>query len=138
MIYSNFICYIRKKQINSQMIGILGDRHLDLPSAEEVEKHFASKTENKFKKLRIPCCKCNKTYKINLPMDITNDVENYPFPLVLMHTAHENDRNKIHTLIAYIDKDLKCRHIEFLEGKRVFITPYIIYNPSLLQMYCNK
>lgn len=45
---------------------------------------------------------------------------------------------QVHTLVAYIDKNLKCRHVEVLSGKRLFITPFILYNPSLLFLSCNK
>lgn len=110
----------------------------NLSNGETEEHQILYPKEPISKTLRIPCSKCNKTYKIKLPMDISNNIEHYPFPIVLMHTGNENDRRKIHTMIAYIDKELKCRHVDFLEGKRVFITPYIVYNPSLLQMYCNK
>jgi hypothetical protein len=69
--------------------------------------------------------------------DISKSGGSFPFPIIVMHTVMEPHK-EIHSLVAYIDKNFKCRHAEFLSGSRVFITPYIVYNPSLLQMYCMK
>lgn len=89
--------------------------------------------------LRIPCEICNRTFKVKIPSSLAVKVENFPFPIVLMHSASQDDgKREIHTMIAYLDHELHCRHVDHVSGERVFITPYIIYNPSLLQVYCVK
>ncbi len=103
-----------------------------------IETHLKNEQNKDQKTLRIPCKKCGKSYKIQVPLNITEEVDHFPFPLILMHSADDADGEKIHTMLAYIDKNLKCRHVDFLKGKRVYITPYIVYNPSLLQVYCKK
>ncbi len=52
-----------------------------------------------------------------------------------MHTSAAQDCG-IHTLVAYLDAQLKCRSVEFITSNQVFITPFILYNPSLLNVYC--
>lgn len=85
--------------------------------------------------IQILCPKCKKVYKIVISKQITEDVKTYPFPVVAMHASEESEN--IHTLLVYLDESLKCRHIEYID-KRVFITPYILYNPYLLNIYCHK
>jgi hypothetical protein len=58
--------------------------------------------------------------------------------VIAMHTGNEGSHPVVHNLVAYIDKQLKCRHTEYLDGSRVFITPYILYNPNLLRVFCFK
>jgi len=86
----------------------------------------------------VPCKKCgSRIFKIKLTEDLLNDIEKFPFAIISMHLSHDGKR-QIHTLIAYIDRKFKCRHVEVLSGKRIFITPYILYNPNLLFLSCNK
>jgi len=85
----------------------------------------------------IPCKQCGRVFRINISDEILQDVEKYPFPLILMHLA-KDETKEFHTVIAYIDQNFQCRHVEYLIGKRVFITPYILYNPSLMMLRCNK
>lgn len=85
--------------------------------------------------INILCPECKKIYKIIISRKILEDVKNFPFPVVTMHASDESER--IHTLLVYLDENLKCRHIEYID-KRVFITPYILYNPCLLNVYCHK
>lgn len=97
--------------------------------------------EDKAIKVRIPCPKCSFIIIIKMDEKYVKELEtkdiSFPFPIIAMHTIMKPKR-EIHTLVAYIDKQLKCRHAEYLSGERVFITPYIVYNPSLLQMFCIK
>ncbi len=88
-------------------------------------------------KVLVPCPICNRVFHQQLSSDIVEDVDRFPFPIVCMHTAGQGGK-EVHTMVAYVDKQLKCRHVESLPGKRVFITPYIMYNPSLLQLQCGK
>lgn len=85
----------------------------------------------------VPCKQCGRVFKVNITDEILQDVQKFPFPVVLMHISND-DKKEVHTLIAYIDDNLHCRHVENLIGKRVFITPYILYNPSLMMLRCNK
>ena len=96
------------------------------------------KVEKKLKTLRIPCKKCGgRMFKIKIANQMAETAEYYPFPIILMHSDINN--NGLHTLIAYLDKNLSVRSVDYLEGKnRVFITPYILYKPSLLKAYCYK
>lgn len=95
--------------------------------------------ETKISKItRVPCPKCNRVFKARITTDILEDVERYPFTIVLMHVSSEKDKREVHTLVAYIDKELHCRHVNLLLGKKLFITPYILYNPNLLSLSCNK
>jgi hypothetical protein len=94
--------------------------------------------KQKAKITRVPCPKCNRIFKAHISLDILEDVERYPFNIVLMHVSIEEDKKEVHTLVAYIDKELKCRHVNLLLGKKLFITPFILYNPSLLSLSCNK
>lgn len=101
---------------------------------DNVKGSLVEKDDNK-KTVLIPCPNCGEIVKIQLDVSITNKIECFPFPILAMHTGAGKN---IHTLVAYIDKQLRCRHAEYLSGKRVFITPFIAFNPSLLQIYCNK
>ena len=85
--------------------------------------------------IQILCPECKKIYKILISKKILEDVKSFPFPVITMHASEESEN--IHTLLVYLDQNLKCRHIEFID-KRVFITPYILYNPCLLNVYCHK
>ncbi|KYC45809.1 MAG: hypothetical protein APG12_00789 [Candidatus Methanofastidiosum methylothiophilum] len=85
--------------------------------------------------VNILCPVCKKVYKIEISKEIIEGVSGFPFPIIAMHASEEI--GKIHTLLVYLDESLKCRHIEHID-KRVFITPYIIYNPCLLNVYCHK
>jgi hypothetical protein len=86
----------------------------------------------------IPCRYCgNRIFKINISKDLLNDIERFPFAIITMHVSNDGLK-QVHTLVAYIDKNLTCRHVELLSGKRFFITPYVLYNPSLLFLSCNK
>ena len=86
----------------------------------------------------IPCKKCGgRIFKIKISEDLLNDVEKFPFAIISMHLSNDGTR-QVHTLVAYIDRAFKCRHVEVLSGKRIFITPYILYNPNLLFLSCNK
>jgi hypothetical protein len=58
--------------------------------------------------------------------------------VIAMHTGGDASHPEVHNLVAYIDKQLQCRHAEYLDGSRVFITPYILYNPHLLRVFCWK
>ncbi len=82
----------------------------------------------------IPCDSCKKTYHIDVREETIREQSRYPFPILVMHTWSWG-RRQVHSLIAYIDKDGKCRHTELLDGNRVFITPYIVYNPDMLNVY---
>lgn len=86
----------------------------------------------------VPCSKCGKIFKVEITQDILNDIERYPFTIVLMHVSSvENGKKEIHTLVAYLDKYLNCRHVTVLLGRRLFITPYVLYNPTLLILSCS-
>jgi hypothetical protein len=86
----------------------------------------------------IPCKKCGgRIFKIKLSKDLITDIEKFPFAIISMHVSHDGMR-RVHTLVAYIDRNFKCRHVEVLSGKRLFITPYILYNPNLLFLSCSK
>ncbi|MBD3227017.1 MAG: hypothetical protein GF329_02430 [Candidatus Lokiarchaeota archaeon] len=87
--------------------------------------------------INVHCSKCNEIFKIGITHDTLETIDKFPFPIVLMHYSHTGDES-VHTLIAYIDKELNCRHVEYLVGKKVFITPYILYNPAKLVLSCNK
>jgi len=87
------------------------------------------------KSVNILCPECKKVYKIIISRKILEDVKSFPFPIITMHASDEI--GKIHTLLVYLDESLKARHIERID-KRVFITPYILYNPCLLNVYCHK
>ena len=114
------------------------DESASLSSKDRIEEILNLTKQEDFVKLRIPCKKCNKTFKINVPRNIAVDVDQFPFPIILMHSAEEDGKRKIHTMLAYIDQNLKCRHVDHLKGQRVYITPYIVYNPSMLSVYCAK
>jgi hypothetical protein len=86
----------------------------------------------------VPCSRCGRVFKAEITQDILNDVERYPFTIVLMHVSVENGKKEIHTLVAYLDKSLNCRHVTVLLGRRLFITPYVLYNPNLLILSCNR
>lgn len=87
---------------------------------------------------KVLCSKCGRVFKAEITQDILDDIERYPFPIVLMHVSVEDGKKEVHTLVAYIDKQLNCRHVSVLLGKKLFITPYILYNPNLLVLSCNK
>jgi hypothetical protein len=92
---------------------------------------------------RVPCKFCNRIFTVGLDERVLKKMEKidrYPFPIVLMHLANneKEDKEEVHTLIAYIDKQLNCRHVTILDGKRVFITPYILYNPNLILFSFSK
>ncbi|TFF86407.1 MAG: hypothetical protein EU551_01630 [Promethearchaeota archaeon] len=87
--------------------------------------------------IKVSCSKCGEIFKIGITDDTLKTIDRFPFPIVLMHISHSGDKN-VHTLIAYIDRDLRCRHVEYLVGKKVYITPYILYNPAKLVLSCNK
>jgi len=89
---------------------------------------------------RVPCSKCDRVFKVVIDEDVLEKAERFPFPIVLMHYSDEDKdiKQEVHTLIAYIDKQLNCRHVTVLDGKRVFITPYILYNPDLIVLSCSK
>lgn len=95
--------------------------------------------DEKGKPCLVSCRLCNRTFKVSIPTEVIESNEKFPFTIVSMHVAVEKngDRN-VHTLVCYIDKDINCRHIEALIGRKVFITPYIAYNPNLLLFSCNK
>ncbi|MBD3194835.1 MAG: hypothetical protein GF317_07265 [Candidatus Lokiarchaeota archaeon] len=95
------------------------------------------KKDAKFETM-VPCSECNRVFKIVVSEDVVDSVERFPFPIVLMHYSSKNDKKAVHTMIAYIDKDMQCRHCTVLDGKRVYITPYILYNPNLVALSCNK
>lgn len=93
----------------------------------------------KVHKTLVPCRKCgDRVFSVTLSQDLIDAVERFPFTIVLMHVGEEDGKREVHTMVAYIDKDLNCRHVEILTGKKVFITPYILYNPNLLYLSCNK
>lgn len=98
-----------------------------------------AKTEKKLT-TRVPCSKCGgRVFKVEIDQEVFENIQRYPFPIILMHSStSEKERREVHTLIAYIDKDLQARHVTILDGKRVFITPYILYNPNLIAFSCNK
>ncbi len=48
----------------------------------------------------VTCSKCNKIFKVEISSELLEQVDKFPFPVVLMHITHDGDRN-IHTLIAY-------------------------------------
>ena len=110
------------------------------------EKVTEEETNQKEFKTRVPCKECGgKIYTLILTQDMLNSIEKYPFTIVCMHVGIEEKKEtktyfgkEVHTMVAYIDKDLHCRHVEVLTGKRVYVTPYILYNPKLLQLTCNK
>ena len=89
---------------------------------------------------RVPCSLCNRIFKVSIDKRVINNLEQFPFPIVLMHYAaeDENHKSEVHTLIAYIDQHMSCRHVTVLDGRRVFITPYILYNPNLIAISCSK
>lgn len=91
----------------------------------------------KIHEVHVPCSMCKRTFSLGLSEDIFTYVERFPFPIVCMHTAGDSGK-EVHTLVAYVDKQFKCRHVEYLVGNRVFITPFILYNPTLLQLQCSK
>lgn len=87
----------------------------------------------------IPCKQCGgRIFKVNISEDVIQSVERYPFTIVCMHVGLDAEKKQVHTMVAYIDKELNCRHVEVLQGKKVFVTPYILYNPNLLFLSCNK
>lgn len=92
---------------------------------------------------RVPCKLCNRIFTVGIDPSIiekVNQEERFPFPIVLMHLAggEKGKSEEVHTLIAYIDKQMHCRHVTVLDGKRVFITPYILYNPNLILFSFSK
>jgi hypothetical protein len=98
-----------------------------------------TETEKKKKYVTmVPCSECKRVFKTIIEKQVVENVERFPFPIVLMHYASKDDNREVHTMIAYIDKDMQCRHCTVLDGKRVYITPYILYNPNLIALSCNK
>ncbi len=104
-----------------------------------IETEFESKGASK-NITRVPCSKCKRVFKVVIEREVIENAEIFPFPIVLMHYSDESEDSKrgVHTLIAYIDKKMNCRHVSVLDGKRVFITPYILYNPNLIVLSCSK
>ncbi len=92
--------------------------------------------EHQTYKVRVSCPDCQgRQFKVTLTQDMIDSIESFPFEVVLMHIAGSEKRT-VHTLIAYIDKNLECHHSVCLTGRRVIITPYILYNPNLLYFSC--
>ncbi|MBD3197681.1 MAG: hypothetical protein GF317_21695 [Candidatus Lokiarchaeota archaeon] len=90
------------------------------------------------KKVIVTCPECpNRDFKVRVSPDLLESVESFPFELVLMHVAGD-DKKHVHTLVAYIDKNLECKHSVCLTGRRVIVTPYILYNPRLLSLSTYK
>ena len=103
-----------------------------------IDNEYTSMNNAKNHETLITCKKCNnRIFKISISEDLLNDIERFLFAIITMHVSSDGLK-QIHTLVAYIDKHFKCRHVEILSGKRLFITPYILYNPSLLFLSCNK
>ncbi|UYP47776.1 hypothetical protein NEF87_004061 [Candidatus Lokiarchaeum ossiferum] len=112
---------------------------LESDKVEEIETFLKNQKKGKSTTVLIPCKKCNETKKIEINKSMVENVENFPFPIFLMHCADNSEgKIEIHTLIAYLDNKLNCRHVEFLEGNQVFITPFILYNSNLLHVYCQR
>ncbi|MBD3341841.1 MAG: hypothetical protein GF353_22240 [Candidatus Lokiarchaeota archaeon] len=110
-----------------------------IPKEEELFLGSVDQDDKKVHTTLVPCKKCQgRVFKIKLNQDLLDEVDRYPFTIITMHTALQSEKKEIHTLVVYIDKDLNARHVEVLSGKRVFITPYILYNPSMLFLSCNK
>ena len=118
---------------------MIENKNNSVENGEQVQRQTDIENESKIVgKTLIPCKECeDRIFKIAITEDLLEDVEKYPFTIVTMHAAHDGTK-KVHTVVAYIDKQLQCRHAEVLTGKRVFITPYILYNPNLLFLSCVK
>jgi len=106
-------------------------------NTDDLEKKICAGKEIQTKTVLVLCEKCKRVWKAKLEVSMLQDIKNYPFPIVMMHTDPVNT-GKMHLLIAYIDMHLKCRHVDYLHGNQVFITPFIVYNPHLLRVFCNK
>lgn len=89
--------------------------------------------KSKLFEVNVPCSQCKKTFSVSVDVDKMSQKSN-PFPLLFMHTRDWGEK-AVHIMIAYIDKNANCRHVELLDGDTVFITPFIIYNPELLSVY---
>jgi len=113
--------------------------HLFTSEIEMADAVVVSKPSGEgFKVVLIQCPKCKAIVKIKLAASIGETIEYFPFPVIAMHTGGDASHPEVHNLVAYIDKQLQCRHAEYLDGSRVFITPYILYNPHLLRVFCWK
>ncbi len=111
-----------------------------LENGEYLTKKMNESIKNKIKGMTsIRCKECGgRVFNITISDELLQDVERYPFTIVSMHAAADGSK-KIHTLVAYIDNHLQCRHVEALTGKRIFLTPYVLYNPNLLFLsYANN
>ncbi|MBN1800793.1 MAG: hypothetical protein JW891_04760 [Candidatus Lokiarchaeota archaeon] len=87
---------------------------------------------------QVLCPECKRTFNVEITHEIIDNVDRYPFTIVLMHVSEQEAKREVHMLVVYIDQQLNCRHVTLLLGKRLFITPYILYNPNLLMLSCNK
>lgn len=102
------------------------------------------KNQEKGVRTKVPCNKCGgRVFEVSLTQDLIDDVKRFPFTIVLMHVGMNPDNpeessREVHTMVAYIDKQFHCRHVQVLTGRKVFVTPYIVYNPNLLYLSCNK
>jgi len=63
------------------------------------------------------CKICNETHKINLPKNLCDGRDKYPFSYVFLH----GEPKEILTIL-YIDKDLQIRGVEVQQGENDFFS----------------
>lgn len=61
----------------------------------------------------VKCPICNQTLQISLDLDLIDKKDYFPFPHVIVHGI------PTHALIAYLDRELQVRAIEFSNSLQI-------------------